>query len=52
MTFSVVEKETNKVFCVYDVRNDSVGYPNFLIYDVKQWVWRSAKHFFPKNEQR
>ena len=52
MLFRVIEKETNKVFLVYSVRNDSAGYPHFLIYNDGQWIWKSAKYFFPSREYR
>lgn len=32
---------------IYDIRYDSCGYPNFLIYRQKQWMVISAKHFTP-----
>ena len=45
--FAVWDKE-NRIFVkVYNVRNDSNGFPNFLIYRNKQWKYVSAKHFAP-----
>lgn len=32
---------------VYAVRDDRVGYPQFLVYKDNQWRWISAKHFIP-----
>lgn len=32
---------------VYDVRNDSSGYPHFLVYSTGMWLWKSAKLFEP-----
>ena len=45
--FYVKTKQNDNVFSVYDVKNDSSGYPHFLIYDKKQWRWVSAKIFQP-----
>ena len=36
-----------RVTTVFDVRNDSNGYPHFLVYEKGSWVWVSAKHFKP-----
>lgn len=44
--FSVISK-TGKFYEVYSVKSDKHGYPHFLIYDDKQWKWRSAKNFEP-----
>ena len=32
---------------VFAVRNDKNGYPQFLVYEDRQWVWRSAKNYAP-----
>lgn len=46
--FKVTEKETRKVFDVYDITYDAVtGYPQFLIYKDGQWLRVSAKKFEP-----
>ena len=45
--FVLVLKATNEAVVVYNIRNDSCGYPMFLIYQNNQWVWKSAKHFKP-----
>lgn len=48
MPFKVQEKEfPNRIFDVYNVRNDKTGYPHFLIYKINAWVYVSAKHFKP-----
>lgn len=53
--FVVIEKTdrdypfTPACYTVYAVRDDSNGYPHFLIYDNDAWLWISAKHFRPKN---
>ena len=49
--FNVIDKASEEVRTVYDVRNDNVGFPHFLIYTDGQWVWRSAKHFKPEPER-
>lgn len=38
---------SGRTFQVYSVRNDSHGYPHFLIYVDGQWKWVSAKHCKP-----
>lgn len=44
--FKVTEKETRKVFDVFDITYDAVtGYPQFLIYKDGQWLRVSAKHY-------
>ena len=40
-------KPDMKPYKVYHVRQDQAGYPLFLIYRNKQWIYRSAKHFTP-----
>lgn len=50
--FKVTEKETGKVFDVYDITYDAVtGYPQFLIYKDGQWLRVSAKRFEPYKEE-
>ena len=51
MMFNVIDKESGFTYSVYNVRDDKVGFPHFLIYDDGQWVWRSAKHIQPKIEK-
>ena len=48
--FESIYKTDDLVFrtTVYSVRNDSKGYPHFLIYLNGQWIWKSAKYFVPK----
>ena len=48
--FEVQRKKDKKIFEVYSVKNNKVGYPNFLIYEDNQWKWKSAKLFHPINE--
>ena len=45
--FQVENNETKKVHVVYDVSYDRHGYPHFLIYNHRQWLRVSAKHFTP-----
>lgn len=45
--FAVFDKKNQTFVKVYDVRNDSNGFPNFLIYKNGQWKYMSAKHFAP-----
>ena len=44
--FTVIDIETNELVKVFAVRNDSNGYPNFLIFD-GGWKYKSAKQYFP-----
>lgn len=37
----------NKIHKVYKVRNDSVGYPHFLIFMDNAWFWLNGKHIKP-----
>jgi hypothetical protein len=46
----VVNKDTGKMYEVYDITYDKAGYPHFLIYKDNQWVRMSAKHFKPIGE--
>lgn len=49
--FTVKHKVSGNIYTVYDVRNDSNGYPHFLIYvRDNQWLYISAKHFLPEGE--
>ena len=41
--------EDNKIHKVYKVRNDSVGYPHFLIYVNNVWLWVTGKTMRPVN---
>jgi hypothetical protein len=44
----VKSKITGDVYTVYNVRDDKVGYPQFLIYgywETNSWNYVSAKHF-------
>lgn len=46
----VVNKDTGKMYEVYNISYDKAGYPHFLIYKDNQWVRMSAKHFKPIGE--
>ena len=41
--------EDNKLYKVYKIRNDSVGYPHFLIYVNNVWLWVTGKNIRPLN---
>jgi hypothetical protein len=45
--FKVIEKETEEVYNVYDIKYDKCGYPHFVIYKNGQWQIKSAKYFKP-----
>lgn len=47
MNMTVVNKNNNKKYNVFDITYDKAGYPHFLIYKDEQWVRMSAKHFRP-----
>lgn len=47
MNMTVVNKNNDKKYEVYDITYDNAGYPHFLIYKDGQWVRMSAKHFRP-----
>ena len=49
MNMTVVNKNNNEHYKVYDITYDRNGYPHFLIYKDGQWVRLSAKHFKPYN---
>lgn len=50
--FKVTEKETRKIFDVYDITYDAItGYPQFLIYKEGQWLRESAKKFEPYEDK-
>ena len=49
MNFSVINKNNNEVYEVYDVVYNKAGYPHFLIYKDGEWIRLSAKHFKPFN---
>lgn len=48
--FAVKEKATNRIYPIYDVRNDKNGYPQFLTYIFGRWQYVSAKFFEPKED--
>ena len=50
--FTVKRKGDNKNVDVYDVKRDNKGYPLFLIYEDSQWLYKSAKLFYPLSERR
>lgn len=43
----VENKNSNKVYDVYDITYNKSGYPQFLIYKDGEWVRLSAKYFKP-----
>ena len=45
--FKVKLKENGNIISVYAIRDDKKGYPHFLIYMDKQWIYKSAKYFEP-----
>ena len=48
---TVINKNDNKKYHVYDIVYDKTGYPQFLIYKDGQWLRKSAKHFRPYNAE-
>lgn len=48
--FDVKDKRNDKLYKVWSIRNDSTGFPHFLIYDTGAWKWQSAKYFTPIEE--
>ena len=48
MNMTVVDKDTNKKYQVYDILYDKSGYPQFLIYKDGMWIRMSAKYFRPQ----
>ena len=47
MDMTVVNKNNDKEYRVYDITYDKSGYPHFLIYKDGHWLRMSAKHFRP-----
>lgn len=43
--FFVKKKTTEQIYKVVSIRNDKNGFPHFLIYENKVWIWKSAKYF-------
>ena len=50
----VRSKHNNKVYEVFNVKDDRRGYPTFLVYnfDNNEWRYVSAKHFIPDDPTR
>ena len=48
---TLINKDNNKQYTIYDITYDNSGYPHFLIYKDNQWIRMSAKHFRPYNEE-
>lgn len=46
----VVNKNDQKEYEVFHIRNDKTGYPQFLIFQNNQWIYKSAKLFIPTYE--
>lgn len=51
MDMTVVNKDNDEKYEVYDITYDKVGYPHFLIYKDGEWIRISAKHFRPLIEK-
>lgn len=47
--FTVIDADTSELVKVFAVKDDSTGYPNFLIFD-GSWKYRSAKNYIPTYE--
>ena len=47
--FKVRDRETERIYVVYHIRDDANGYPQFLIYNhhYGTWEYKSAKNFKP-----
>lgn len=50
--FNVKDKKKGKITTVYDVQNNSNGFPMFLIHDGKSWKWESAKFYIPITDHK
>lgn len=48
----VIDTVTQEAHEVYHIRDDKKGYPHFLIYENKQWLYKSAKYFIPVSETK
>jgi hypothetical protein len=44
------EKATGRKVIIYDITEDGHGYAKFLVRKNGAWVWRSAKHYIPVEE--
>lgn len=51
MSMTVINKNNDKNYTVYDITYDKAGYPHFLIYKDGQWLRMSAKYFRPYDER-
>ena len=40
-------KNSYKLYTIYDIQKDAHGFPQFLIYEKGQWLYRSAQFFQP-----
>lgn len=47
MSFTVIDKESNERYQVYDITYKDAAYPKFLIYKNNQWVYEYAFNFRP-----
>ena len=47
VNMTLINKDNNKEYEIYDITYDKSGYPHFLIYKDEQWTRMSAKHFRP-----
>lgn len=48
---TVINKNDNQTYTVYDIAYDKVAYPHFLIYKDGQWLRLSAKYFRPQTTE-
>ena len=47
--FTVIDVATSELVKVFAVKDDSNGYPNFLVFD-GAWKYKSAKNYIPTYE--
>jgi hypothetical protein len=48
--FCLYNKNTLEKTAIYQISEDSAGYPKFLVRKDKEWVWMSAKHYITRDE--
>lgn len=41
----------DKIYEIYNIRDDKKGYPHVLIYEDRQWKYVSMKYFYPVKEE-
>ena len=47
MNMTMINKNNNQKYEIYDITYNKAGYPHFLIYKDGQWLRMSAKYFRP-----